>query len=259
MSNNETKKCPYCGEEILAVAKKCKHCGTWLDGSAEPTSNPSPVVNKKNKLLPVAVVVAIIAIVGAGYLLLSNGSDGNAKEDSAISNKIDRKYYDAQAFGFNGHVKTVKETLGNKVGEYTFDSDGTLISFNYGWHETKVDPTSIQRDSNGFLMAVKTNDGGSQAEFSFNYENGKLKRTVVIEKPADSPEEYWSEKIFEIRTLSTGATMKNVKSTMGVKNKGAVEYHYYPTSEYQDVLVGVDDKGNPQIIGQTTYTYEYWE
>lgn len=27
----ETMKCPYCGEEILAVAKKCKHCGEWLD------------------------------------------------------------------------------------------------------------------------------------------------------------------------------------------------------------------------------------
>jgi uncharacterized membrane protein YhaH (DUF805 family) len=27
----ETKTCPYCGEEILAAAKKCKFCGEWLN------------------------------------------------------------------------------------------------------------------------------------------------------------------------------------------------------------------------------------
>ena len=27
----ETKKCPYCCEEILATAKKCKHCGEWFE------------------------------------------------------------------------------------------------------------------------------------------------------------------------------------------------------------------------------------
>src|SRR4051812_10831237 len=27
----DTKGCPFCGEDILAVAKKCKHCGEALD------------------------------------------------------------------------------------------------------------------------------------------------------------------------------------------------------------------------------------
>ena len=28
---SETKICPNCGKEILAVAKKCKYCGTWIE------------------------------------------------------------------------------------------------------------------------------------------------------------------------------------------------------------------------------------
>lgn len=32
----ETKMCPFCGETVLASAKKCKHCLEWLDESARP-------------------------------------------------------------------------------------------------------------------------------------------------------------------------------------------------------------------------------
>lgn len=35
----ETKKCPYCGEEILAIAKKCKHCGEWLEDKQPEIKN----------------------------------------------------------------------------------------------------------------------------------------------------------------------------------------------------------------------------
>jgi membrane protein YdbS with pleckstrin-like domain len=29
-----TKTCPFCGEEILNIARNCKHCGAFLDGAA---------------------------------------------------------------------------------------------------------------------------------------------------------------------------------------------------------------------------------
>ena len=37
----KTRRCPMCGEEILAVAKKCKHCGEYLDETAKPDQKKS--------------------------------------------------------------------------------------------------------------------------------------------------------------------------------------------------------------------------
>lgn len=42
MIMEETRKCPYCGEEILAVAKKCKHCGEWLEKETK-VMRPCPI------------------------------------------------------------------------------------------------------------------------------------------------------------------------------------------------------------------------
>ena len=35
--NSETKRCPYCDEEIRAMALKCRHCGSILDDASDTT------------------------------------------------------------------------------------------------------------------------------------------------------------------------------------------------------------------------------
>jgi len=63
---DELIDCPYCGDEIRATARKCKHCGEYLDGSAPSrtsypdfaaqqipvyTPQPMPVVNIVNQVV----------------------------------------------------------------------------------------------------------------------------------------------------------------------------------------------------------------
>jgi hypothetical protein len=47
----ETKNCPYCGEEVLATAKKCKHCGEWFTHEAKVTHERKIKSPPKYKLL----------------------------------------------------------------------------------------------------------------------------------------------------------------------------------------------------------------
>lgn len=41
MEQADTKNCPYCGEEILSIAIKCKHCGEFLVDQPNPETTPS--------------------------------------------------------------------------------------------------------------------------------------------------------------------------------------------------------------------------
>lgn len=50
-----TKECPYCGEEILAIAKKCKHCHEYLDEESSMMECPicGETISSSSKICPI--------------------------------------------------------------------------------------------------------------------------------------------------------------------------------------------------------------
>lgn len=60
--DKKTKRCPFCGEEILAVAIKCKHCASNLPGSQESSINSLTAPNGKSKL-----AAALFALFLGGF------------------------------------------------------------------------------------------------------------------------------------------------------------------------------------------------
>ncbi len=46
----EKRDCPYCGEEIFAIARKCKHCGEWLTEKEQLHELPVKEITKPRQI-----------------------------------------------------------------------------------------------------------------------------------------------------------------------------------------------------------------
>jgi len=60
-------KCPYCAEVIAAAAKKCKHCGEFLDQTLRQERMPTPVPQQRTWNPGTAAVLSFV-IPGTGQL-----------------------------------------------------------------------------------------------------------------------------------------------------------------------------------------------
>lgn len=158
----ETKRCPYCGEEIMATAKKCRYCGEWLTGEVPPDYNEQhvdPIATDEFKshsspnVVASLVVLAVAAILAVIIAVTMHASGGRMSNDSN-ENCVDSVMVDTTN-------TDTDETYTSSDG-YSSDESSSDNSYSQSYDETNPYFETYLRCKGKFI------NGGTPIELEFS-------------------------------------------------------------------------------------------
>jgi TM2 domain-containing membrane protein YozV len=124
-SPDATKCCPYCGETVLAIAQKCKHCGEYLDESLRQSRMPAP----PKQWNPGIAAVLSLVIPGVGQMYKGQVANGIAWLIFVVGGYL--------LFVIPGVILHLLCILGAASGNPTAVKKGWIESFKEGLHGKK--------------------------------------------------------------------------------------------------------------------------
>ena len=244
METRETKNCPYCGEEILAVAKKCKHCGEWLDSSHHEEVKPSvssqkvevshqstasPNKLKKNNPIIYGIIglVVVVAIVLALTLSSFNGSSAKKTYVTDLECK----------------TETTTDPLGGTSSfEYYYDKKGNIFD-GEAWLKSDLECISF--------------GNGVPQMYSYYYPNGQL--AVCNATDANGNRSYYDsngneispEEFREVYVKQYGSKLENLSNLEDMIDRNC--------KKEEQMERFVDEYGNTRYINENGDTLEMME
>ncbi len=245
-------KCPFCGEEILKTAKKCRYCNEWLDKSANPHSHAvqeSNIDNRSNKPSVKYILFGVLAllIVGVGiFLVLSpEKTDDSEKPEYVLS----------ASNTSTGNERSVveKEQLANNHEESTPQN----IDLSFGLFQDLISQTpesvvkylkskgcKVEQEGTGFYTAEVM--GGTIGIYFPSYNSPRA---------GLGPVEFYTSEWSWYRVLVTGLENAGYEEENGIWIGGGGSPHYptFGTIDYSDV----DMEGEDYAGGYTLYLKSY--